>query len=79
MNHKCEECGAEFDKPDYRPPEYHMGPDFYLCPECGGDVTDQVKVRVIDDDAANHPENLHDSKEVWDDEWNHLLKGIDGD
>lgn len=78
MNHKCGECGAEFDKPDYLPPEYHMGPDFYLCPACGSDITDQVKVETIAKDAADHPENLHDAEEVWDDEWKHLLKDVDG-
>ena len=37
--HQCVECLAQFDVPEYLPPEYHMGPDFYVCPGCGADVT----------------------------------------
>ncbi len=30
-------------------------------------------------DAMKHPENLRDAKDVWDDEWTDLLKGVDVD
>lgn len=30
-------------------------------------------------DAMKHPEKLHDVKEVWDKEWDELLKGVTAD
>lgn len=30
-------------------------------------------------DAMKHPEKLHEAKEVWDEEWNELLKGVTAD
>lgn len=67
MNHKCNECGTEFEKAEYLPPEYHMGPDFFLCPECGNDITNQVSVRsgsmkMVICDHADHlckPDGVH--------------------
>ncbi len=36
-------------------------------------------VEAIALDAMKHPEKLHDAKDVWDDEWADLLKGVDVD
>lgn len=36
-------------------------------------------VEAIALDAMKHPERLHDPKDVWDDEWADLLKGVDVD
>ena len=36
-------------------------------------------VEAIALDAMKHPEKLHDAKDVWDDEWVDLLKGVDVD
>ncbi len=30
-------------------------------------------------DAMKHPEKLHEVKEVWDEEWDELLKGVTAD
>lgn len=30
-------------------------------------------------DAMKHPERLHTAKEVWDEEWDELLKGVRAD
>jgi hypothetical protein len=34
-------------------------------------------VEAIIIDAMRYPENLYNSSDVWDDEWNDLLNGID--
>lgn len=36
-------------------------------------------VEAIVMDAMEHPEKLHDAREVWDDEWANLLQGVDVD
>lgn len=36
-------------------------------------------VEAIAMDAMKHPEKLHDARDVWDDEWADLLKGVDVD
>jgi len=39
----------------------------------------QQFVEAIAMDAMKHPEKLHDARDVWDDEWADLLKGVDID
>ena len=36
-------------------------------------------IKAIAMDAMKHPEKLHDLKEVWDSEWDELLKGVSAD
>ena len=36
-------------------------------------------LRALTIDAKQHPEKLRTTKEVWDKEWDKLLKGIDDD
>ena len=36
----------------------------------------QKFVRAITLDARRHPENLRDARDVWDDEWADLLRGV---
>ena len=36
-------------------------------------------INVLAVDALKHPEKLRGSKEVWDKEWDELLKGVSGD
>jgi len=33
-------------------------------------------IRVLAADALKHPEKLKDAKEIWDNEWNELLRGV---
>lgn len=33
-------------------------------------------IQALAIDALENPQKLHDVKEVWDDEWNSLLKGV---
>ena len=35
-------------------------------------------IETIRSDALRHPEKLQAIEKVWDDEWNDLLKGVDG-
>jgi len=37
----------------------------------------QQFVKAIAIDAMKNPDKLHDSRDVWDDEWTDLLKGVD--
>jgi hypothetical protein len=39
----------------------------------------QKFVEALAMDAMKHPEQLHDARDVWDDEWADLLKGVDID
>ena len=36
-------------------------------------------VNALAVDAMKHPEKLHEAKEVWDKEWDELLKGVTAD
>lgn len=36
-------------------------------------------IKAIAVDAMKHPEKLRDLKEVWDSEWDELLKGVSAD
>ena len=36
-------------------------------------------IQALAIDAMEHPQKLHDAKEVWGDEWDELLKGVSGD
>jgi hypothetical protein len=36
-------------------------------------------INAVAVDAMKHPEKLRDTKEVWDNEWDELLKGVTAD
>jgi len=36
-------------------------------------------IQALAVDAMKHPERLHDVKEVWDEEWDELLKDVEAD
>ncbi len=36
-------------------------------------------IQAIAAEAMNHPEKLKNAKEVWDEEWDELLKGVTAD